>query len=204
MLREGLFLPLRLLDESVAIGIEQLLEVGYLLSEVLTYVGICHEHAAIGHLHNLGGTLDVGASLDGILHTGKWLVLNQLESTGVIYQGVAGDARLIMVCLGESAVDDHQLAVRLDRVLALGGAHGHVAIDDVAVRTGNAKFVHDVVDDLLLVAQQEVVALLLLVGLLVGDEVALKGGHLALVKERAVGSTPQVEEVVDGILLLLP
>lgn len=77
------------------------------------------------------------------------------------------------------------------------------AVDDVPVGSLHAKGIHDGVYYLLIVAQLEVVAFLLAVGLLVGYEVTLEGGHLAFVKQGAVGAAPQVEEVVYGILPLL-
>ena len=39
--------------------------------------------------------------------------------------------------------------------------------------------------------------------LLVVDEVAFEGCHLRLVEERAVGTTPEIEEIVDGVVALL-
>ena len=38
--------------------------------------------------------------------------------------------------------------------------------------------------------------------LLVVDEVALEGGHAALVEQGRVGTAPKIPEVVDGILLV--
>ena len=78
--------------------------------------------------------------------------------------------------------------------------HGHVAVYDVAVRTVHAKGVEYVVYDVFVDAQLEVVALLFTVRGLVFYEVALKGCHLRLVKQRAVGAAPQVEEVVYGVV----
>ena len=130
-------------------------------------------------------------------------MLNQLEATAVVHQRVAGNARLLVVGLREATIDHHELAIGLDGGLALAHLHGHMAIDDVAVVACNAKGVHDAVANLLVVAQAEVVALLLLVGLLRLDEIAFKGGHLRLVEQRAVGTQPQIHEIVDGILLHL-
>ena len=121
----------------------------------------------------------------------------------MINQGIAGNARLVVVGLGETAVDDHQLTICLDRILALQGAHWHVTIDDVAVLAVKSEGIHDVVYHLFVVAQLEVVAFLLLMGLLVGDEIALEGSHLALVEEWTVRAAPQIDEVVDGVFLLV-
>ena len=80
-----LLLPFCFLDETMTVSIEKLLQVFYLLTEFATYIGIGNQHAAVRHFYNLCGTLDVGTLLDGIFHTRKWLVLDQLESAGVIY-----------------------------------------------------------------------------------------------------------------------
>ena len=146
------FLCFLLLDIAMTISIQKFLQVFYLLIEVLTYIRIGYQHSAVRHFYNLGGTLDVGTLLDGIFGTGKRFVLYQLETTGMVYQRVAGDTRLVVVCLGETTVYHHQLAVCLDRVLTLQGAYRYVTIDDMAVRSGNAKLIHDMVYHLLVVA----------------------------------------------------
>ena len=46
-------------------------------------------------------------------------MLYELEAAGVIDEGVAGDARLVVIGLGETTVDDHQPTTGLDGVLAL-------------------------------------------------------------------------------------
>ena len=103
----------------MTVSIQKFLQVFYLFTEFLTYIGIGNQHTAVGHFHNLGGTLDVGTLLDGIFGTGKRFVLYQLETTGMVYQRVAGDTRLVVLCLGETTVYHHQLAVCLDRILSL-------------------------------------------------------------------------------------
>ena len=57
-----------------------------------------------------------------------------------------------------------------------------MAVDDVAVLALNTKLVQNHVHHLGIVAHGVIGTLDLLVGLLVGNEVALKGGHLALVE----------------------
>jgi len=39
-------------------------------------------------------------------------------------------------------------------------------------------------------------------GFLVLDEIALKGSHFCLVEEWAVGTAPEIEEIVDSIVAL--
>ena len=57
-----------------------------------------------------------------------------------------------------------------------------MAVDDVAVLALNAELVKNHVNHIRVVAHGVVEALDLLVGVLVGNEVALKGRHLALVE----------------------
>ena len=176
----------------MTVGEEKLFQVGDLLAQLDTYVGIGYQHPAVRHLYDLCGALDVGTSLDGILSACEWLVLNELETTGVIDQGITGDTGLVVIGFRETTIDDHQLAICLDRVLTLGRSHRYVTIDDMTVGARHPKGIHDVVDDLLAVSQLEVIALFLLVRLLVGDEVTLEGSHLALVEEWTVGTTPEI------------
>ena len=109
-------------------------------------------------------------------------MLNELKSAGVIYQRVAGDTRFGLIGLGEAAVNHHELAAGLDGILTLDGLDGHVAVDDVTVLALNAELVKNHVNHFGVVAHGVVEALDLLVGILVGNEVALKGRHLALVE----------------------
>ena len=63
------FLCFLLLDIAMTVSIQKFLQVFYLFTEFLTYIGIGNQHTAVGHFHNLGGTLDVGTLLDGIFGT---------------------------------------------------------------------------------------------------------------------------------------
>ena len=96
----------------------------------------------------------------------------------MINEGVAGNARLVVIGLRKTAIDNHKLAARLDGIFAATGMNGNVAVDDVAGLALYAEGIKYAVANLLAVAQLEVVALLLLIGLLVGKEIALEGGHL--------------------------
>ena len=187
------------LYEAVAVGIEQLLEVGYLSLQLAAGVGVGYEHTVGRHLHYLRGALDVGAAQYGVLSAGEGLMLHKLESAAVVHEGVAGYAGLLVVGLREASVYHHEAALGLDGVLAAGGVHGHVAVDDVAVGAGNAEGVEYAVAYARVVAQGEVAALVLAVCVLVGEEVSLECCHLRLVEEHGVGSAPEVEEVVGGV-----
>ena len=88
-----------LLEDAVAVGVKEILEVGDLGTEFLALVGVGDEHAVGGHLNDLGGRLDVGLTDDGVAGRGEGLVLYELEAAGVVDEGVAGDARLVVVGL---------------------------------------------------------------------------------------------------------
>jgi hypothetical protein len=64
----------------VTIGVEEILEVCYLGTELFTFVGIGDEHTVGGHLYDLGSRLDVGLTDDGIAGRGERLVLYELEA----------------------------------------------------------------------------------------------------------------------------
>ena len=105
-----------------------------------------------------------------------------------------------MVGLRKTTVDHHQPSTRLDRILALGGMHGHVAVDDMPILSLHLEGIEDAVADFLRVAQFEIIAFLFLIGFLVLEEVTFKGGHLRLVEQRGVLAAPEIEEVVLGVV----
>lgn len=189
--------------EAVAVGIEEFLQGINLHFQFLALVGVGHAQPVLVHFHNLRRALDVRSLVDGVLGRGERLVLYQLEAPRVVDQRVARNARLLVVGLRESAVDHHQFSIGLDGILAAHHMHGDVAVDDVAVGSRHSKLVHNHLGGLFFLAQREVVALFLLVGLLFLEEVAFEGCHLGLVEQWAVGSAPKVEEIVDGVLVEL-
>ena len=173
-------------------GIEQLLQVVNLLGQLAAYVGIGYTHTMGRHLNYLRCRLDVGTFLYGIKGRRERLVLNEYKSTAMVDKCVSGYARLLMISLRETAVYNHKLAVGLDRILAIAYMHRHMTVDDVTVGARNLEGIHNVVYNLLVVAQLEVVAFLLVVRSLVGYKVAFECSHLRLVEQRAVRSTPQI------------
>ena len=96
----------------------------------------------------------------------------------MIDQGVARNTRLAMIRLGESSIDDHQFAIGFDGVLTFGGMDGNVAVDDVAVGACHTECIKDAVAYFFGVAQLEIVAFLLFIGLAVSKEITLKRSHL--------------------------
>ena len=99
MCRYFLFLSFLFLDESVAIGVEEFLEVLNLLLQLIALVGVGNKHPAVRHFHDLDGALDVRTPLDGIGGTGKWFVLHQFKSPAMVNKGVAGNTRLLVIGL---------------------------------------------------------------------------------------------------------
>ncbi len=68
-------------------------------------VGVSHQHPAGHGLHDA----DLGSALPGVFHDlGVGLVLGQGEVVGVIDQGIAPEAGLALVSLGDAAVDDKE------------------------------------------------------------------------------------------------
>ena len=103
----------------------------YLFLQLTSLVGVADADAAAHHLHDLLAALDVSAAGYGLCGAGERLVLDEFEAAAVIDEGVACYAGRVVVCLGESAIDDHEHAVGFDGVLALAGMDRHVAVDDV-------------------------------------------------------------------------
>ena len=103
----------------------------YLFLQLTSLVGVADADAAAHHLHDLLAALDVGTVGHSLLRAGERLVLNEFEAAAVIDERVASDAGRVVVCLGESAIDDHEHAVGLNGVLALAGMDRHVSVDDV-------------------------------------------------------------------------
>ena len=105
-------------------------------------------------------------------------MLDELETAAVVNERVARYARRVVIGLGETAVDHHEFAVCLNGIFAVGGADGHVAVDNVAMQTPHAESIHDAIAHGCVVAQRIIIALVLFVRFLVGDKVAFKRCHL--------------------------
>ena len=120
---------------------QEFLQILDLTDKLASLIGILHHDSLRAEFHNLGSRLDVLTLFDGLLHGGERLVLYQLESAVVVFQSIAGDTCFQVISLGEATVDDHQLAIRFDRVLALQGLDRDMAVDDVAVLALHTEFV---------------------------------------------------------------
>ena len=88
-----------------------------------------------------------------------------------------------MVSAAEAAIDDQQLALGSDRLLAFGRLDGRMAVDDVAGRRAchgrDAKLAHDVSAARGRLGKRKVRVHRLDPGALIGDIGALKGTHQA-------------------------
>ena len=153
---------------AVSESVEQTLQLDDLAFQLRAYVGVGNEHAPVRHLNDVGGAADVETFLYGVGSTCEGLMLNKLEAAAVIDKGVAGNTSFLMISLRETTVYNHKLAVGLDRILAIAYVHRHMTFDDVTVGARNLESIHNVVYNLLVVAQLEVVAFLLVVRSLVG------------------------------------
>ena len=186
----------------MTIGVEQFAQLRDLLHDIASTVGVSHLHALARHLHDLHFALDVRAVDDGLPRASERLVLYQLESSGVIDQCVSGDAGGLVIGFSKSAVNHHQASFGFDGCLACSDVHGHVSVDDVPVFALHAESVHDAVAHFGIVAQPVVGTFYFLVQRLVGEEVALEGGHAAFVEERALRSAPEIPKVVFSPFLI--
>jgi hypothetical protein len=76
-----------------------LAEVFNLSAEFVALVGVGHPHTVGREFDQLRGRLDVETALDGVLSTGKWFVLNELEATTVVNECIACNASLVVIGL---------------------------------------------------------------------------------------------------------
>lgn len=182
----------------MTIGIKEFPELLYLHLELLASVRVTDTHAVSCHLHNLGTAFDVSSFGYGILCAGKRLVLYKLESSAVVNEGVAGDTRGVVVCFGKATVYDHEHAVCLDGIFTLAGMYGDMPIDDVACFTLYAEAVKDMGADGRVFSQLIVGSFFFMMRDRIGDEVAFKGCHAALVEEGTIRSAPEVPEEIAG------
>ena len=104
-----------------------------------------------------------------VLPAGEGLVGDDTDIVGVVDQGIARDAAGGLIGLAEAAVDDDQLAAALDGALALFRLDGDVPIDDMAVRSGQAKFLQQHIADSWVVIPGVVSVFRLVPGRFVGD-----------------------------------
>ena len=116
-----------------------------------TRIGVAYHAAAVGLVKAVGLALDIDIAGERLGNGGKGLVRLEAASARARDERVAGDACFGMVGAAETAIDDQQLAVGADGLLALGSLDGRMAIDDVTGRRtchgGNAELAHDVVAD---------------------------------------------------------
>ena len=167
----------------MAVGIDQLAEIGYACLYLSAEVGISHTQTVTGHFNKLYAGMCVRSVLYGILAAGERLVLDELEATAVIHQRIASYASGGMVVLRETAVDYHQSSIGLDGTFALGNVYGYVSVDDVSVFALHTEAVKDVVAYLGVVAQTEISTFFFVYQRFVRTEVTFECNHTLLVKQ---------------------
>ena len=140
-------------------------------------VGVRHSQPVEGPLHHHGLGMDIGFCTHGLLHGNEGIMGHQKQAIGIVYKGIARNSRHLLVGLGKAAVDDKELAVALDRSLALRYLDRHMAVDDVGIFRVEAELRQNPVDDPFLVYIGVVGIFLLHMGLRCRHEIPLEGGH---------------------------
>ena len=84
-----------------------------------------------GSLQNEGVRKDVRLLPDCRLRGFKGFVRHQAHPIGIDDQRVARDTGLILLCLGEPAIYDEELAAAVHGRLTLFPLHRHMAVDNV-------------------------------------------------------------------------
>lgn len=172
-----------LLDSTVSICIEQLAQVLDLAADLGASIGVAHHAATVRLVKTVGLAFDVHVARECLGNRRKGPVRLEAAAARARDERIAGDARLGMVSAAEAAIDDQQLALGADGLLALGGFNGRVAVDDVAGRLAchgrDAKLAHDIIADRGRLGKRKVRVHRLDPGALIGDIGALKGTHQA-------------------------
>ena len=128
---------------------------------------------------------------------------NKDQPVGIRDQSIARDPRLLLICPGESSVDDHNLAVTLDRALSVLALDRHMPVDDMRPFRRKPEFLKDPVHHLLLLEKAVIWILLLLVRLLLCKEIPLKRRHLILAEKRRPFAEPDIPHHIPAALPLL-
>ena len=123
-----------LLDSTVSICIEQLAQVLDLAADLGTGIGVAHHAATVGLVKAVGLAFDIDVAGECLGNRRKGPVRLEAAAARAREERIAGDTRLGRVSAAEAAIDDQQLALGADGLLALGGFNGRVAVDDVTGR----------------------------------------------------------------------
>ena len=107
-----------------------MLQVGYLLLQFFSAVGVAHADTVAAEVLEQGAVVDVAAGEDSLLAALKRLVFYELDAMAVVDKRVARNARLLLIGLAEAAVYHEALALRADRRLPLDSTHGNMPVDD--------------------------------------------------------------------------
>ena len=79
----------------------------------------------------------------------------------------------------------------------------HMTVNYMTIGGIYTKSIQYHIGNLFIIAQLEVVSLLLMMRFLVAYEIALEGCHLGFIKQRTVLATPQIEEIIYRITALI-
>ena len=121
----------------------------------------------------------------------------QFQTVRIVDERIACDARLFVVRLAETAVDDDQFPLRLDRALPVFFLDGDVPVDDMAVFSVNAEIAQYFFAERLVVAVAVIgVALFLMVFFVVYVN-ALEGGQFFAAEKRRALSAPEIPDKVQ-------
>ena len=164
-------------DGAAAVGLQQLLQIGYPAGNGLTVVDITDELAAGEFFHHayLGVHIFIVthglADIDG-------MVLGQQQLVGVADQGIAAAAGDGIETLIHAAINIDDTAIGLDRRLT--GFDRDMAGDDLAVDGIGSEFFQNADGGGFLFNPCVIGVFLLLAGGIIRNEIALEGGNLIL------------------------
>ena len=125
------YLILRL-DGAIFIGQQQAVQIRDFFLDALALIRIPYGSHLGLQLNSTGHRLNILVIPESLPDISHILMLQQAEASGIKNQGIAGDARLLVVSPAEASINAQCLAICLDRSFPLGHLHRHMAIDDMA------------------------------------------------------------------------
>lgn len=102
-------------------------------------VGVAYKESVFARFEYGHLGMNVAARFDRLFHGVERFVRAQFQTVRIVDERIACDARLFVVRLAETAVDDDQFPLRLDGALAVLFLDGNVTVDDMAVFSVNAE-----------------------------------------------------------------
>ena len=185
-----------------AVCVEKGAQVEDLLANVGAGVGVVYRKGSRLHFEAVVVAHDVCVEVEDVGNRAEGPVRLDAHAARVGDEGVARDARRLVIGLAEASVDDDESAPGAHSLLAVCGMDGRVPVDDVPSLGVNAKLLEDASADPLVVRERVVGVARLGPRAAILEVGALKGLDHAT-RERGVAPAPEVPHPVERDLVML-